>query len=166
MSGTNLDSLPNRGISLQSKKSQSLDYKPIDDRKYIPKQYKEVAENMEAQFAEEMIKQMNQTVDETSGEDSGMDYYKSIQTSDRAKMMASQNNLGLQNVILDQIYPKRLRNEVSLKQYEAQANLIHQNLPSYKLHKKTDNIELGKNDSTSQSGETIIARKNSEGGLP
>lgn len=156
-----------KGINTSVKQAKSLDYKAVDDRKYIPKKYQEVAESMEAQFAETMVKQMNQTIDETPGEDSGgMDYYKSLQTTERAKMMSQQNNLGLQNVILDQIYPKRMRNEIALKQYEAQADLIHHNLPSYKLQKKTDTIQMGKNDSTSVSGEKTIAGQNSEGGLP
>lgn len=166
MSASNVDI--NRGISTTAniKQPKKLEYKAIDDRKYIPKQFQEVAESMESQFAETMVKQMNQTVDETASEDSGMDYYKSLQTSERAKMMAKQNNLGLQPVILDQIYPKRLRNEMALKQYEAQANLIHHNLPSYKLEKKNDTIVMGKNDSTSVPGEKTIAGQNSEGGLP
>jgi Rod binding domain-containing protein len=155
-----------RGISTKTQQAKPLDHKTIDDRNYIPKQYQEVAESMETQFAEAMIKQMNQTIDETPNEDSGMDYYKSLQTTERAKMMAKQNNLGLQTVILDQIYPKRMRNEMALKQYEAQANMIHHNLPSYKLEKKTDIIQLGKNDSTPVSEEKAAIRPNSEGGLP
>ncbi|MFA6237113.1 MAG: hypothetical protein WC635_07285 [Bacteriovorax sp.] len=165
MSVSNIDI--NRGIStVNSKKAKPLDHKSVDDRKFIPKQFQEVAESMESQFAETMVKQMNQTIDEAPGEDSGMEYYKSLQTAERAKMMARQNNLGLQTVILDQIYPKRLRNEMALKQYEAQADLIHHNLPSYKLEKKTDTIEMGKNDSTPVSGDKITAGQNSEGGLP
>lgn len=165
MSVSNIET--NRGISTATlKQPKSLEYKAIDDRKYIPKQFQEVAESMETQFAETMVKQMNQTVDETPGDDSGMEYYKSLQTTERAKMMAKQNNLGLQTVILDQIYPKRLRNEMALKQYETQANLIHHNLPSYKLEKKTDTIEMGKNDSTSVSGVKTIPGQNSEGVLP
>lgn len=156
----------NRGITTKTQQAKSLEYKAVDDRKYIPKQYQEVAESMETQFAETMVKQMNQTIDEIAGEDSGMDYYKSLQTTERAKMMAKQNNLGLQNVILDQIYPKRMRNEMALKQYQAQADLIHHNLPSYKLEKKTDTIQMGKNDSTSVSGNKTITGQNSEGGLP
>ena len=157
---------PNRGINTTVKQAKSLDYKAVDDRKFIPKKYQDVAESMEAQFAETMVKQMNQTIDETPSEDTGMDYYKSLQTTERAKMMSQQNNLGLQNVILDQIYPKRMRNEMALKQYEAQADLIHHNLPSFKIEKKTDTIQMGKNDSTSVSGEKTIAGQNSEGGLP
>lgn len=165
MSVSNIDI--NRGISTaNSKQPKSLDYKAVDDRKYIPKQFQEVAESMEGQFAETMVKQMNQTIDEAPGDDTRMEYYKSLQTSERAKMMAKQNNLGLQTVILDQIYPKRLRNEMALKQYEAQANLIHHNLPSYKLEKKTDTIDMGKNDSAPVSSEKTIAGQNSEGGLP
>ena len=152
MSVPNIDASVNRGISTNTKKATSVDYKQVDDKKYIPKQFQEVAESMEGQFAEAMLKQMNQTVDETEGEDSGgMEYYKSLQTTERAKMMAQQNNLGLQNVILDQIYPKRMS---------------HQNLPSYKLEKKTDTIEMGKNDSTSVPSEKTTTKHNSEGGLP
>ncbi len=160
------DVTTNYGIATKKQQSKPIDYKSIDDRKFIPKQYQDVAESMESQFAETMVKQMNQTIDENAGDDSGMDYYKSLQTSERAKMMAKQNNLGLQNVILDQIYPKRMRNEMALKQYEAQANLIHHNLPSYKIAQKNDKIEIGQNDSTPQSGNKVITGQNSEGGLP
>ncbi len=139
-----------RGINLPDKeKPRSLEQqKPIDDRKYIPKQYQEVAESMEQQFAEYMLQQMNRTVGEEDEGSGGMDYYKSLQTSERAKAMAQQNNLGLQEMILDQIYPKRMRNEMALKQYEAQANRLHHNLPSYKMDKKVDTIQMGKNDSS------------------
>lgn len=156
----------NRGINLNSRQAKTLDNKPVDDRKYIPKQFQEVAESMESQFAEAMLKQMNQTVDENSGEDMGMDFYKSLQTSERAKMMSKQNNLGLQTIILDQIYPKRLRNEMALKQYEAQADVIHHNLPSYKVHKNRDTIEMGKNESTPAAAEAIQADPSSEGDKP
>lgn len=139
------------GINLPDKeKPRELNQPPkIDDRQFIPKQYKEVAESMEQQFAEYMLQQMNKTVSEEESESAGgMDYYKSLQTSERAKAMAQQNNLGLQEMILDQIYPKRMRNEMALKQYEAQANRLHQNLPSYKMDKKIDTIVMGKNDSS------------------
>jgi len=159
----------NRGISTaNSNRPKDINHKSVNDRKFIPKQFQEVAESMEGQFAETMLKQMNQTIDDTSGDDSGMDFYKSLQTSERAKMMAKQNNLGLQNLILDQIYPKRLRNEMALKQYEAQADLIHHNLPSYKLEKKADILTMGKNDSPPVSSENAKSDpgQSPEGGLP
>lgn len=167
MSGPKIETHIYRGIPTDNKKPLEVHRQNIDDRKFIPKQFQDVAESMESQFAEEMLKQMNQTVDETESEESsGMDYYKSLQTSERAKMMSKQNNLGLQKLILDQIYPKRLRNELGLKQYEAQAQRIHQNLPSYKLQQKNDTIVMGKNESAPESGESHLTRQNSEGGLP
>lgn len=157
------------GISLQnSNKPKSLaPTNKIDDRVYIPKQYKEVAASMEQQFAEMMIEQMSRTVDEAESSEGGMgmDYYKSLEKTERAKALTEQNNLGLQNMILDQIYPKRMRNEMALKQYEAQANRIHQNLPSYKIDRKTDTIEMGKNDSTLESDKKDQVRLNEDGGL-
>ena len=122
---------------------------------------------MEQQFAEMMLDQMAKTVD-VAEEDSGgmgMDFYKSLEKSERAKTMTSQNTLGLQDTILDQIYPKRMRNEMALKQYEAQANRIHQNLPSYKIDRKTDTIEMGKNDSTPVSDEKALVGTKDDGGL-
>jgi Rod binding domain-containing protein len=158
------------GIAIygQSKPKPLDQPKKIDDRQYIPEQFKEVAASMEQQFAEMMIDQMSRTVGEESSGEDGMasEYYKSLQKSERAKAMTKQNDLGLQNVILDQIYPKRMRNELALKQYQAQTNQIHQNLPSYKIDRKIDTIEMGKNDSTPVSEETTPARRNEVGGLP
>jgi Rod binding domain-containing protein len=172
MSDTKIGSnLPiNSGIAVENKNRKSISLgqdKRIDDRQFIPSKYKEVAANMEQQFAEMMIDQMNKTVDENDPDagGAGMDYYKSIQKNERAKSLTQQNNLGLQDMILDQIYPKRMRNEMALKQYEAQTGQIHQNLPSYKIDRKVDTILMGKNDSTPVSGEKDLAGPTEDGGL-
>lgn len=169
MSDTKINSQTLPGIAVnQQVKPKSLDQGPkVDDRQYIPKQYKEVAAGMEQQFAEMMLDQMSRTVDEAESEAGGMgmDYYKSLQKSERAKTMTAQNNLGLQDMILNQIYPTRLRNEMGLRQYEAQNNRIHHNLPSYKIDRKTDTIEMGKNDSTPVSDEKALVGTNEDGGL-
>ena len=128
----------NRGINLSSnqKPIELSNRKVIDDRQYIPKQFKEVAQNMEQNFAEYMIGQMNKAVDTSETEEStGM--------TEQAKIMAMKNNLGLQDVILDQIYPKRMRNEMALKQYEAQVDKIHHNLPKLEASPKNDLIVMG-----------------------
>lgn len=160
----------NLGISVGNNRQKSLPLdqsKRVDDREFIPAKYKEVAANMEQQFAEMMIDQMAKTVDENEvdGDGAGMDFYKSLQKGERAKALTEQNNLGLQNMILDQIYPKRMRNEMALKQYEAQSNRIHHNLPSYKIDRKVDTIEMGKNDSTSVSDGTTPVTIQKDGGL-
>jgi Rod binding domain-containing protein len=159
----------NRGLAINPNQPKSVDQgKKIDGREYIPKQYKEVAAGMEQQFVEMLMNQMERTVDESESEGEsgqGMDFYKSLQKSERAKIMTQQNNLGLQDVILDQIYPKRQRTEMALKQYEAQSNRIHQNLPSYKIDRKADTIEMGKNDSTPVSDEKALVGTKEDGGL-
>ena len=170
MSDTKINNLPtNYGIAVNNQvKPKSIDqHKQVDDRQYIPKQYKEVAASMEQQFAEMMLDQMNKTVEESESSEGGMgmDYYKSLEKSERAKAMTDQNNLGLQDMILDLIYPKRMRNEMALKQYEAQANRIHHNLPSYKIDRKVDTIEMGKNDSTPVSDEKALVGTKEDGGL-
>ena len=161
--------ITNLGIAVnnQQKPKDLNQNKKIDDTQYIPKQYKEVAANMEQQFAEMMLDQMARTVEESEPSDGGMgmDFYKSLEKSERAKAMTEQKTLGLQNMILDQIYPKRQRTEMALKQYEAQANRIHQNLPSYKIDRKTDTIEMGKNDSTSVSDKKDLVGPKEDGGL-
>lgn len=159
----------NRGLPLENKSEKiSLNQnKKIDDREFVPKKYKEVAANMEQQFAEMMIDQMNRTIDvnESESNSAGMDYYKSLEKSERAKSLAQQNNLGLQDMILNQIYPKRLRTEIALKQYEAQMGQIHHNLPSYKIDEKTDTIKMRKNDSSSVSDERALDGTKNDGGL-
>ncbi len=94
---------------------------PKNTQQYIPEPYKNVAKGMEKQFAEFMVKQMNKTVGGSSNEGSGAAYYKSLLTSERANAMSENNGgLGLQNLILDQIYPERMRNEFSYKRFQAQ----------------------------------------------
>ena len=169
MSDPKINPTINTGIAVNTQvKQRAVENSPkIDDRQYIPKQYKEVAAGMEQQFAEMMLDQMSRTVDEAEPEQGGMgmDYYKSLQKTERAKAMTAQNSLGLQDMILDQIYPKRMRNEMALKQYEAQSSRIHQNLPSYKIDRKTDTIEMGKNDSTPVSDKKAIVGTKEDGGL-
>jgi Rod binding domain-containing protein len=109
----------------QQKKSHKTKPELVDDYKYIPKAYKDVASGMEKQFAEFMITQMNNSVgaEETN---SGAKYYKSLMNSERADIMATKDQgLGLQKVILDQIYPQRMRSEIAYKQFlAAQENRI------------------------------------------
>jgi Rod binding domain-containing protein len=156
----------NRGIAIQNQKPLEINQRKLDDRQYIPKQFKDVAQGMEQQFAQYMLEQMNKSVDTNEAEDStGMDYYKGLQTTEQAKIMANKDNLGLQDMILNQIYPKRLRTEIGLKQYEAQVDRIHHNLPKLEASKKNDNIVMGKNDSTSLDSKQANANQNLEGGL-
>jgi len=156
-----------KGIAVNQQKSIETDKVHQDDTRFIPKKFKDIASKMEQQFAEYMINEMNKTVESNGSEvsDSSMDYYKGLLTSKRAEVMADQNNLGLQKVILDQIYPKRLRNEMALKNYERQAELIHRNLPSYKIVENHDKITMGKNESPQTSSQEAAGEVKQNGGL-
>lgn len=148
-------------------KNYSLENKNIkndvENRRFIPSEYKKVAESFEAQFAEQMLNEMNKqhNINNDSGDEendsSAMNFYKSLQTTDYAQKMAQQNNLGLQKVILNQIYPQRLRNEIVYNQYERQKMLKdqalhHKNLPTSEVAEKSAMIGIGlPKDSTNSS---------------
>ena len=103
-----------------------------DDR-FIPEDHKNVARGMEQQFAEYMIQQMNNTVDKADNEnqDSASTYYENMMTTERAKMMSnSGSGLGVQKIVLDQIYPQRLRTEMNYNNYNKmkEQNALHKKM--------------------------------------
>ena len=103
--------------------------KLVDGYEYIPDPYKKVASGMEKQFAEFMISQMENSVGNTESNQAAK-YYKSLMNSERAEVMATKDQgMGLQKVILDQIYPQRMRNALAYKQFQAQqdARIIKRN---------------------------------------
>ena len=71
----------------------------------IPQAYKNIAEGMERQFLEYMLEKMKDTA-KTENQDSATKYYNSLMNNEHAKVMAKKNGgLGLQKMILQQIYP-------------------------------------------------------------
>lgn len=91
-----------------------------DDSKYIPEEFKKVARGMESQFAELMLKQMESTAtlgEEDNSTASGI--YKNWLNTERAKIMTdSAKKLGVQDLVLDEIYPKKFRNKHSYNHYQ------------------------------------------------
>ncbi len=150
----------NKGINLDSNKEpKPLNNNKVntDSRQYIPKEFKDVARGLEQQFAEMMVNEMNKTVGEDGTEDGvGMDYYKSLQNTERAKTLTEQNQLGLQDLILNQIYPQRLRNEMALKQYQKSTERkFNHNLPTLNKPEKSDTITMKGNDSSEAASNAI-----------
>jgi Rod binding domain-containing protein len=100
--------------------------KTIDDSKYIPEPYKKVAQGMEGQFAQFMLAQMEKTIHHSKPESSAEKYYKSLLTQKRPDKMSQNGGLGIQEMILNQIYPKRLRNPLTYNAYrQREHSLIH-----------------------------------------
>jgi len=84
-----------------------------DSSKYIPEQIKEVAQSYEKEFAKMMIQEMQKSVSKYS-KDSSANFYQSLMTDEQAQSMTKNNEgVGLQKMILDQIYPEHLRNQAN-----------------------------------------------------
>lgn len=92
-----------------------------ENKKYIPKPYTDAARGMEKQFIKLMIDEMKKTAgpQETS---TGMDYYMDLQNEERSKAMVNRNQVGLQDLILDKIYPENKRNPYAYNAYLQQTN--------------------------------------------
>ncbi len=76
----------------------------------IPKEYMEVAEGMETQFINHMLKEMRNTINTAEKDSNANNYYKSLMDYERSKIMTkTENGIGLKDMILDQIYPKHMR---------------------------------------------------------
>ena len=91
--------------------------------KYVPNKFIEVAENLESQFINHMLKQMETTIGEKK-ESSAENYYKDLQTTERSKIMAKDSGEGgLKDLILNQIYPEHYRNELTYNAVMKQASI-------------------------------------------
>ena len=81
--------------------------------KYVPSKFIEVAESLETQFVNHMLKQMQATTGEKPGS-TAENYYKDLQTTERSKLMSKVSESGsLKDMILNQIYPEQYRNETT-----------------------------------------------------
>ncbi len=90
----------------------------IDQKKYIPKKYKEFAQGMEQQFAKYMVQQMNKNSGQSQEMNTANSYYKDLLTNEHTKALTETNNgLGIQDLILDDVYPKKFRNEAAFNAY-------------------------------------------------
>lgn len=87
----------------------------------IPKAYRDVAQGMEAQFVNHMLTEMRKSIGKDEDDSSSMDYYNSLLDSERAKIMTEKDGgMGIQKLIIDEIYPKRLRQQQNNIQMQAQ----------------------------------------------
>lgn len=104
------------GDSSQSKQTKKA---AEDQKKYIPKKYKEFAQGMEQQFAKYMVEQMNKNSGSTQEMNTASSYYKDLLTTEHTKALTKTGNgLGIQDLILDDVYPKKFRNEAAYNAYK------------------------------------------------
>lgn len=91
----------------------------------VPKQYHDIAQGMETQFINHMMNEMNKTVKSDKPDSHASQYYKGLLDHERSKIMAAtENGIGLKDIILDQIVPQHLKGQNDLnavKMYQQQA---------------------------------------------
>lgn len=95
-----------------------------DNKKYVPKPYLDAAQGMEKQFIKLMIDQMKKTTGNSDESSTGMDYYMDLESEERSKAMVNRNEIGLQDLILDRIYPESKRNPYAYNAYLQQTNQL------------------------------------------
>lgn len=97
---------------------------------------------MERQFAEFMVQQMEKTVHKNDKPSSAENYYNSLLTSKRVdKMSQSNGGIGIQKMILDQIYPTRLRNKLAYDSYNIQQDSMIRTKSQVEM-KENDQIKI------------------------
>ena len=131
-------------LNIQNTQSKGLSLKDSnkviqDDSRFIPEPYKKVASGMEQEFARFMVEQMEKTVTRENPESQATAYYKSIVNQERAEAMSETGKgLGLKQMILDQIYPKHLRNQLALDNFNAQMNAQNLRQQKIKMYQSQD----------------------------
>lgn len=104
--------------------------------KNVPKPYLDVAKGMEKQFINYMISQMRNSVKSETPESSAEKYYKGLMDNERSEIMANTaNGIGLKDMILDQILPNHLKQQInakpnalaSVKKYQQEADSKREN---------------------------------------
>ena len=110
-----------------------------NDSKFIPDPYKKVASSMETQFLNFMISKMKNTINKNNPESSAVEYYNGLINKERSDIMAKNNGgLGIQKLILNQIYPPHLRNKAS---YEYFMKNLQPNANKQKIQKYSPDVE-------------------------
>lgn len=118
-------------LPIDSKSQPILRQNSSANREFIPEPFVEVAQGMEKQFAEFMVQEMQKTIGD-SDTSTGMDYYKSLLSSEYADALSKNDNgLGIQDLILDQIYPQNRRSEIAYNHYKHQQAQALGNKPSF-----------------------------------
>jgi Rod binding domain-containing protein len=131
-------------LNIQNTQSKGLSLKDSnkviqDDSRFIPEPYKKVASGMEQEFARFMVEQMEKTVTRENPDSQATAYYKSIVNQERAEAMSETGKgLGLKQMILDQIYPKHLRNQLALDNFNAQMNAQNLRQQKIKMYQSQD----------------------------
>ncbi len=109
---------------IQNKNYQNS-VRPENSEKYIPEEIKGAAQGLEAQFNELMVKEMTKSLNSGVQSTAG-NFYNGLLTSERAKALVHEDSQ-IQKLILDEIYPKHMRNSQNYQNYLANKNKYARN---------------------------------------
>jgi len=100
-------------MEISGKAPINIQKQPVEKNDNIPKPYKNIASGMERQFLEYMLEKMKATISDEEVSTT-QNYYNGLQTSEQAKILAEkEDGVGIQEMILNQIYPKNKRNPLN-----------------------------------------------------
>lgn len=81
----------------------------------IAKEIQDVAEGMETQFVNHLLTEMNKTVEKNEEESTAESFYQSMLNNERATAISKKGEIGLKDLIIDQLSPMRKNNSINTK---------------------------------------------------
>ena len=104
------------------------------NRHFVPEQVNKIAENYEKQFAQFLLKEFHKSIPKGDESSTAGDIYQGWMIDKQADTIAKNDKgLGLKDLILDEIYPRKYRNEVAYEGFkQAQAAKAIQARNAYK----------------------------------
>jgi len=111
-----------------------------DEFENIPKPFIKAARGVEQQFVEFMVEQMHKTTGAIEDSNTATNYYNDLLYKEESnKMTEYKNGLGIQKLILDQIYPKKFRNADAMAAFAAQNKSQFQRGPEIEMEGPVQN---------------------------
>lgn len=111
------------------------------NRHFIPDEMKKVAESYEKQFAQFLLKEFHKSIPKSQGESTAKDIYEGWMINEQSDAISkSRDGLGIKDLILDEVYPRKYRNEAAYNSFlQARANQALQAQRAYKQKQMKEN---------------------------
>lgn len=137
------NNIQNHKTAQAAKKEKLLARGLRDEFENIPKPFKDAARGIEQQFVEFMVQQMHKTTGAPEDTNTATNYYNDLlYKEESSRMTEHKNGLGIQKLILDQIYPKKFRNVDALTAFNAQTKSQGQMHPKIKMEGPQRNTKI------------------------
>ena len=115
-----------------------------ENRHFVPDEMNKVAESYEKQFAQFLLKEFYKSVPKQEKESTAGNIYESWMIGEQSDAISkNEDGLGIKNLILEEVYPRKYRNQAQYDSYlKSKANQALQAKSAYKqAQMKQDNFE-------------------------